>query len=315
MGFEIQMPCIDFTKHPEDLVEGSEGWKNLCKLVREGGEVYGGFQVVYDKIPVELHEKMFQGSKSLFDLPLETKQKSSDDSKSHNGYAGKFKFAPLYESLTLPNPHNLEEVQAFTDTMWPKGNQSFCETVNNTSKMMTELEQIIRKMIFQSYGADTNCDSLVKDSWNIFRFTQYKAPTGKEMEVGLPAHVDKNLLTILYQNEEGLQIETKEGEWLPAVVKDCTFTVFVGEAFKTWSNGKLHAVEHQVMMKGPQKDRYSYGLFSIPNESPKERDEDDLPLLFCRLDHHDYDLFTYTNNTSALCCNCGKMCMPSLCYH
>ncbi|KAI3905296.1 hypothetical protein MKX01_039987 [Papaver californicum] len=281
------MPCIDFTRNPKDLVEGSEGWKNLCKLVREAGEVYGGFQVVYDKIPVELHEKMLKGSKSLFDLPLETKQKSSDDSKSHNGYAGKFKFAPLYESLTLPNPHNLEEVQAFTDTMWPDGNQSFCETVNKTSKMMTELEQIIRKMIYQSYS-DTDCDSLVKDSWNIFHFTQYKAPTVKGMEVGLPSHVDKNLLTILYQNEEGLQIETKEGEWLPAVVNDCTFTIFVGEAFKTWSNGKLHA-----------KDRYPYGLFSIPSESPKERDDDDIPLLFCRLDHQDYDHFTYTNNTSA----------------
>ncbi|KAI3982753.1 hypothetical protein MKX01_010236 [Papaver californicum] len=277
------MQCIDFTRNLEDLVEGSEA-----------GEVYGGFQVVYDKIPVELHEKMFEGSKSLFDLPLEIEQKSSNDSKSHNGYAGKFKFAPFYESLTLPNPHNLEEVQAFTDTMWPEGNQSFCETVNKTSKMMTELEQIIRKMIFQSYEMIQTVILL-----NIFRFTQYKAPTGKEMKVGLPAHVDKDLLTILYQNEEGLQIETNEGEWLPSVVNDCTLTGFIGEAFNTWSNGKLQAVEHQVKMKGPQKDRYSYGLFSIPSESPKERDDDDLPILFCRLDHHDYDLFTYTNNTSA----------------
>jgi len=34
---------------------------------------------------------------------------------------------------------------------------------------------------------------------------------------------------------------------------------------QAWSNGRLHAVTHRVMLRG-EKERYSFGLFANPKE-------------------------------------------------
>ncbi|OUZ99652.1 Oxoglutarate/iron-dependent dioxygenase [Macleaya cordata] len=285
-------------KNPKDLEEGSEGWKKLCKEVREACEEYGYFQVVYEKIPMELHDEMFVGLKDLFDLPLETKQKNKSI-KPFYGYIGRS--LPLYESLGIEDSHNLDQVQAFTDLMWPnKGNPAFCQTLNQMSKMMQELEQIIRKMVFESYGAEKHCDSNIEESEVIFRVMKYKTThSNEDSAVGLGAHSDNNILTILYQDVEGLEILSREGEWFPLRSQQGVFTVFVGQALKAWSNGRLHAARHQVMMRG-SKERYSYALFAEPKmeavvEVPMELVDKDHPLLFRPFQHKDFLRFFYSN--------------------
>ncbi|KAI3971280.1 hypothetical protein MKW92_042230 [Papaver armeniacum] len=262
MGFESEITFIDFSKDPNALVETSEGWKNLCKQVKEACENHGCFQVGYEKVPGKLHDEMFKGMKDLFTLGDEIKQKNIS-CKPHHGYIGKDSNYPLLESLGIENAPILDKVRAFTDLMWSNGNPSFCITIPTSRTLIT-------------------CLGVMK----------YKAPFIDQPTIGLPAHTDKNILTILYEDIQGLEVLSKKGQWIHVVPKQGNFLVIVGESLMAWSNGRMHAPKHRVMMKG-ENDRYSYSQFSTPNElvhveTPKELVDEDHPLLFRPFKFLDY---------------------------
>ncbi|KAI4337364.1 hypothetical protein L6164_015792 [Bauhinia variegata] len=107
----------------------------------------------------------------------------------------------------------------------------------------------------------------------------------KESNQGLVPHTDKSSLTILCQNEvQGLEVLSKQGKWIPLNIPRGVFVVIVGDVLKAWSNGRLHAVTHRVMMRG-DKDRYSIGFFAVPKEEmeievPHELVDEQHPLLY-----------------------------------
>ncbi|KAL5705590.1 hypothetical protein ACHQM5_023876 [Ranunculus cassubicifolius] len=281
---ETRIPRIDLTNDPADLVEGSEGWKKLCREVREAGEEYGCFQVIYNKIPMQIREEMFKASKELFDLPKEIKEKNT----SHNayyGYIGNIDRIPLFESMGFADASSLETTQSFTGLFWPDGYPSFCQTVNSIGKKVHELELLILKMIMESYGLEGHYSSYVESTASLCRIMKYKSPKDNLSELGLTAHVDKSALTILSQNSvQGLEVLLKGDEWINVISLDDAFTVFIGDALKAWSNGRLHAARHRVMMSG-DKTRYSFASVTLPKdetvvEAPKELIDEAHPQLF-----------------------------------
>ncbi|XP_043700356.1 probable 2-oxoglutarate-dependent dioxygenase AOP1 [Telopea speciosissima] len=305
MGFdscegEVQIPYIDLTKEQLESKQGNEEWKELCGKVREACEEYGCFMVGYDGIPTELREEMFMAMKDLFDLPVETKQKNSNPQPTR-GYRGNSGVAPLYESLGVDDAHCLDPAQAFTQLMWPHGNPAFCQTMKNMSEKMHELEQLIRRMILESYGMPTYFNALAETTHPVFRMIKYNPPPANdEAGLGLLAHTDKSFLSILSQDQvKGFELLTKQGHWLQLAPLQGSFLVVVGEMFKAWSNGRLHAVEHRVVMRG-EKERYSCVLFAIPKdgevvEVPSELVDDDHPLLFRPFNYIDYIYYCLSN--------------------
>ncbi|KAK2978130.1 hypothetical protein RJ640_028684 [Escallonia rubra] len=122
------------------------------------------------------------------------------------------------------------------------------------------------------------------DTKSTFRLIKYNAPpSNEEGAVGLEAHTDKDIITILCQNEvQGLEINSREGIWSQVTIPKGCFTVIVGEALKVWSNGRLHAVKHKVTLSGDE-DRYTLGCFLLPKqciEVPREMVDEDHPLLY-----------------------------------
>ncbi|KAL5705587.1 hypothetical protein ACHQM5_023874 [Ranunculus cassubicifolius] len=244
-----RIPRIDLTNDPADL----------CREVREAGEEYGCFQVIYNKIPMQIREEMFKASKELFDLPKEIKEKNT----SHNayyGYIGNIDRIPLFESMGFADASSLETTQSFTGLFWPDGYPSFCQTVNSIGKKVHELELLILKMIMESYGLEGHSSSYDNLS-----------------ELGLTAHVDKSALTILSQNSvQGLEVLLKGDEWINVISLDDAFTVFIEKiSFPT---------RHRVMMSG-DKTRYSFASVTLPKdetvvEAPKELIDEAHPQLF-----------------------------------
>ncbi|XP_077226475.1 putative 2-oxoglutarate-dependent dioxygenase AOP1 [Tasmannia lanceolata] len=301
MGSEnqTQIPFVDFCKDPLALEQGTEGWTLLCQEVRDACERFGCFQVASDKIPSHLREDMFGAIKLLFDLPVETKKKNFS-LKPYYGYVGGSDVVPLYESLGVEDAPRLDQARAFTELMWPDGNPSFCQTLNSTSSKVLELDLIIRKMIFDSFGAGKCYDSHVGDTSSIFRVMKYNPPVGNESAIGLVAHTDKNFITILCLDEvQGLEVQSKDGDWIHVPSSRGSLIVIVGESFKAWSNGRLHPVKHRVMLS-EEKERFSYGLFSIPKEGgtievPKELVDNEHPLLFRPFNFMDFLTFIYSD--------------------
>ncbi|XP_027333707.1 probable 2-oxoglutarate-dependent dioxygenase AOP1 [Abrus precatorius] len=311
MGSESDdiVPCLDFSMDVLGLEEGSEDWKKMSKKVREACESHGCFLLVHDKIPQSLRDNMFIAIKDLFDLPEETKRKHTSP-KPYRSYNCDSPIIPLSQSFGIDDAPLLDNAQAFTNLMWPQGNPSFCETLKSTSSKLHELSWVILKMIVEGYDLPKQYTSDIEEmnSTSNLRLMRYKVPEGnQDFEAALLPHTDKSALTILCQNEvHGLQVQTKSDKWIQLKIPEEGFVIIVGDILKAWSNGRLHAVTHRVIMSG-DKERYSFGFFVMPKEEvkievPPELVDDKMhPLRYRPFNYGDYfQYFVSTLNENAL---------------
>ncbi|KAH0750967.1 hypothetical protein KY290_030199 [Solanum tuberosum] len=208
----------------------------------------------------------------------------------------------------------LQKVEKYTQLLWPQGNPSFCKTIQSYSEQLSKLDQTIRRMIVESLGVEKYMDEHMNSTNYRLRLIKYKEPQSNETKTGLHAHTDKNIVTILYQNQvKGLEILTKDGQWINVDPTPDTFTIMIGDSLHAWTNGRIHAPFHRVMMKGNEA-RYSIGLFTIPKagymiKAPKELVDEEHPLLYMPFSHLEFITFSYTEEgmkcESALKTYCG----------
>ncbi|MCD7472837.1 hypothetical protein HAX54_014234 [Datura stramonium] len=294
----IKLPKIDFCD--EDLKPGTLVWNQVKSQVHKALVEYGCFEASFDKIPIHLRKSIFEFSQEMLDLPLQTKLKNvSPLTKPFHGYVGQNPRIPLYESMGINDPNIPHKAEKFTQILWPQGNPTFCKIIQSYSKQLSQLDQTVRKMLLESLGVEKYMDEHMNSTYYNLRPIKYKAPQSSEAEVGLYTHTDKSIFSILHQNQvNGLQILTKDGQWINVEPTPETFIVMIGDSLYAWANGQVHVPYHRVMMKGNEA-RYSIALFSIPKagyiiKAPHELVDEEHPLLFKPFDYHEYQAFYYT---------------------
>ncbi|KAL3511833.1 hypothetical protein ACH5RR_024550 [Cinchona calisaya] len=289
---------VDFTK--EELKPGSTTWSSACNDIRRALENHGCFVALYDKVSPELDKAIFQAADELFDLPTEVKIQNIND-KPYHGYVGQIPFVPLHEGLGIDYATTHEGVQHFTNLMWPKGNNSFSESSHSFAKTVAKLDEMVIKMLFESYGVEKYSDSHIDSSTYLLRFLQYRAPEMNETNMAFPSHTDKSFLTILYQNHvSGLEIKARDGEWITVDFPPKSFVVMAGDACKAWSNDRVLSPNHKVTMDTNGKEtRCTIALFSFLSkmvEVPEELVDDKNPLQFKPFVHVDLLNFYATDH-------------------
>ncbi|XP_050366299.1 probable 2-oxoglutarate-dependent dioxygenase AOP1 [Argentina anserina] len=301
-----QIPSIDFSINSTELDRGTEGWYSLCKNVREACENHGCFEIVYDKIPLELKRDTFAMIRQLFNLPVETKEKNVNPKPFH-GYYGRYPTTPLYESFGIEDSSNIESFKSFTNLMWPNGHNHFCDTVVTMMKKLDELKEMIEMMILDSYGLGEKLNSIIPCK-TLLRVMKYDAPPSGLYEnghYGLTPHTDKLVSTILCDDQvSGLEYETKDGQWVKLSLSPTSYLFIVGDPLMAWSNGRMHRLKHRVMISG-EKERYSLGAFGSPLEGTIIKAEKDLvdkehPRILKDFDYKDFSNFTFTQEGSII---------------
>ncbi|CAA0839116.1 2-oxoglutarate (2OG) and Fe(II)-dependent oxygenase superfamily protein [Striga hermonthica] len=310
MGSEnIKLPLINLS----NIKEQSPTWEVAKSQVLQALQEYGCFEATFDRVPINLRKSVIEGLKQLFDLPLENKLRNRSNTPYH-GYVGQYAMVPLYESLGLQDALSPGKIKSFTNLMWAQGNPTFSEAIETFSEQLSELDKIVRRMVLESLGLEKYMDEHLGSTNYLVRVQKYDGPKTHEPKLGLTAHTDKNIVTILYGNEvRGLQVLTKDGKWINAEPSLNSFIVMIGDSFHAWTNGRLHSPYHKVMMTGDE-NRYSIGLFSIPKsgyiiKAPDEMVDEDHPLLFKPFDHIKFLDFYYSeagrSSPAALKAYCG----------
>ncbi|CAK9324613.1 unnamed protein product [Citrullus colocynthis] len=162
------------------------------------------------------------------------------------------------------------------------------------------MEQLIKRMVFESYGVGKYYDSHIASTTYLLRTMKYRIPQMGEDNIGAEAHTDKSFFTILHQNGvngleikpngvNGLEIKPKNGDhWLRLQFSPNSFLVMAGDACLAWSNGRIHSATHRVMIEG-SKERYSTALFSYHKgiiDIPQELVDEQHPLRFHSFNHY-----------------------------
>jgi isopenicillin N synthase-like dioxygenase len=84
---------------------------------------------------------------------------------------------------------------------------------------------------------------------------------GAHTALGVGAHKDSELLTLLLQDDQGgLQVETAQG-WIDVPPRPGTFVINIGELLELASDGYLRATMHRVVMPPAGVDRLSAAFF------------------------------------------------------
>ncbi|XP_021817970.1 2-oxoglutarate-dependent dioxygenase AOP2-like [Prunus avium] len=312
MGAEGQpkLPVLDFSK--EALKPGTNSWLLACKDVRQALEEFGCFVVLYDKISPEFRNAFLGALQELFDLSTQTKMTNKYE-KPLNGYVGQIPKLPLHESLGIDNATNLEETQKFTKLMWPGGNDKFCESAYSFAKVAEELDQMVTRMIFESYGVEKYYDSYVGSISYLLRLLKNRSPQENEPSLGFVAHTDKSFTTILYQNNHvnALEFETRSHEWIRVEFPPSSFIVMAGDALMAWSNDRILSPNHRVIMSG-NETRFSLAQFAFSDGEihvPEELADEEHPLSYKSFDHPGLLRFFRSddrfNSNSAIKAYCG----------
>ncbi|CAI8585607.1 unnamed protein product [Vicia faba] len=111
--------------------------------------------------------------------------------------------------------------------------------------------------------------------------------------MGLPAHTDHGLLTLLMQNELcGLQIE-HNGKWIPVNPLPNSFLINTGDHLEILTNGKYKSVVHRALVMNKKAARISVGtahgptLDTIVTPAPELLSKDD-PSIYRGITYKDY---------------------------
>ncbi|CAI9281032.1 unnamed protein product [Lactuca saligna] len=292
-----KLSVIDFSL--KNLTPNSSSWITTCNEAMHALEKHGVFIAKYDGVSQELDDAIFLASRDLFDLPTEVKLLNTIDTPYH-GYTGQIPSMPLFESLGIENATTTEGVEFFTKLMWPCGNESFGKRALMFSKAVEELYQIVMRMIEKSYGIEEQCERLLGSSAQNLRFIKYLCPKEDEGNpLGILPHTDISFMKILHdQQVKGLQIKTKEGQWIEVDPLPSSFIVLAGDVCMAWSNGRIHAPYHRVIMQGNQ-ERYSLGQFTFIKglniQIPQKLIDEDHPQRFKDFDHYKYLYYRITS--------------------
>lgn len=302
MGSLPQQPKLPFIEFSEENIKaGTRGWLETRGQVVRALEEYGCFVATYDhKYSLDLHNAIFEATKQLFDLPLQTKLLNTSNTPTH-GYVGQVPAIPLYEGLGVENATTLQGAQNFTNLMWPSGNQFFCATTLLFSRIVAEVDQVVMRMVSESYGIEKDYEPLLESTSYLLRLIKYRRPENEEeTNLGIVPHTDKSFMSFLHQHQvKGLEIQTPNDEWILVDPSPSNFIVMAGDACVAWTNGKLKAPHHRVIMKATE-ERYSLGVFTFIRDLilhiPQGLVDEQHPPQFQPFDHYKYIHYYLTDD-------------------
>ncbi|KAI3512632.1 hypothetical protein L1887_19950 [Cichorium endivia] len=228
---------------------------NAMKHVGHACKKWGVFQVTNHGIPMDLLDNMEDSERNLFSLPLEQKLKAarSPDGVSGYGVARISSFFPKLmwsEGFTLvESPHEHAQI------LWPQGYGNFCDVIEEYKKEMNKLANRVMWLILGSLGItreDIKWEDL-KEARSALQLNSYPSCPDPDRAMGLAAHTDSTLLTILHQNNtSGLQVHREGVGWVTVEPMIGALVVNVGDLVQILSNGLYSSVLHRAVVNRTQ---------------------------------------------------------------
>lgn len=234
-----------------------------------------GFMYVKNHgIPENLKAQAFNVAATFFDLPLAQKMALHIR---HSGVALRG-YTELFGENTDPErTRDLKEVfdlgreaedqklrPFFGPNQWPDSLPEFGKVFTQHHDAMLELAQRLMGAIALSLGLPEEYFApMMQEPVGIQRVLHYPAQktVQDDSTIGIGAHTDYGCLTILAQDQvAGLQVMTRDGDWVEAPPIPGTFVINIGDIMQRLTNDVYLANMHRVINTSG-KERYSLPFF------------------------------------------------------
>lgn len=232
-----------------------------------------GFAIVRDHgIPADLIAQAETTMRQFFALPDTVKRKYCFD-----GIAGSGGYTPFgIETAKDAEIHDLKEFwhvsrkavegdAALPEASWPSEVEGFADVHTALYRHFEAVGGRLLQAIALYLGLDRDWFAdTVKGGTSVLRLLHYPpvedAPAGA---VRAAPHEDINTITLLLGAEEaGLELLTREGEWLAISPPPGALVVNIGDMLQRLTAGRLRSTTHRVV--NPSGERARRSRFSMP---------------------------------------------------
>jgi isopenicillin N synthase-like dioxygenase len=270
-GSAITIPIIDVSGFLAGDVKGT----SVCAAeLRSACENQGFLQVTGHSVPALTQKKFLEAIAAFFALPLNEKEKvSQDNSPCHRGYErlGGQKLDELDDNATPDQKEgfSIRPERALGrflagPNQWPDESvlpgfkntyMEYFDAVHELSKSMFQLMALslgLEKNYFDTFAADPNGICLCR--------AHHYSPTptdtlGRTRGVG--AHTDFGALTLLLQDTVGgLEVlHKKTGIWHSVTPVEGAYVCNIGDLMQRWTNDRYQSTMHRVISPASHVDR------------------------------------------------------------
>ncbi|GJN15924.1 hypothetical protein PR202_gb02871 [Eleusine coracana subsp. coracana] len=224
-------------------------------------------KVINHGVPEDLKESMVEACKELFSLPDEDKAEHLETEPMAPIRIGSGFYSVVDGARYW---RNYLKMFAHPELHCPETPAKLRDVAAEYSVKSRALLLQLAKAISESLGLDGGriSEALNLDAcFQILVGNHYPAYTGPgDLGVGLPAHSDHGLLTLLFQDGgvDGLQVE-HDGEWHLAKPLPGAFFVIAGDQLEIVSNGRYKAAIHRAVVGGGEQERMSFVSMVSPS--------------------------------------------------
>ena len=268
----MTIPVVDLSEFTGEDPKLKESF--VQKLGKAYEEV--GFVAVKNHgIPSDLIEDLYKYVQQFFSLPAD-KKKSYEipELAGQRGYTSfgkehaKGSDAPDLKEFfqygqIVPENHPLKP--EYPDNVSVQEVEGFNETLYKAYRAFEKSGKSLLQAIALYLGLDEHFfDDKVEEGNSIVRAIHYP-PITEEPKSAIRAeqHEDINLITLLVgASAGGLEILTKQNEWVPVTSLEDQIVVNVGDMLQRLTNNKLKSTTHRVV--NPPRELWHTSRFSIP---------------------------------------------------
>ena len=261
----LPIPLIDFAPFTQgDRREQERVAQQVYQACHEIGFMY----LQNHGIPQPLLDELLSQTAAFFSLPASEKNKVARSPETNCGYVGL-----QQERLNPANPGDLKEAfNVGEQARWLPDQPAFREAVSEFYRVCTT---IVAPNVLRAFAIAFDLPPDFFDDKHgrnyILRMLHYPpvtvTPQPGQLRAG--AHTDYGSITLLLQDQvAGLEVQTRQGDWIAAPPIPGTVVVNVGDALQRWTNNRLSSTPHRVVVPSGGdwgRSRYSVALFCDPN--------------------------------------------------
>jgi isopenicillin N synthase-like dioxygenase len=260
-------------------VNGSAADKQKFAAALKDSLIEFGFVIIKDQdlVSPELLSDAYPILEEFYAQPVEAKRKYLCKGNGHRGYTA-FGTEHAKDSQTPDlkefwhvgqlNPPAGGDRTYYADNIWPD-TEGFKDTF---TKLFSGLENmgltLLEALASQIDPGNDYLPDMARQGNSILRLLHYP-PIGDDVTPNAEraaAHEDINLITLLVAaNGKGLQLLTRENEWLEVNTDPSNVIVDAGDMLAHITGGRISATTHRVVNEGDlTKSRYSIPFFMHP---------------------------------------------------
>ncbi|POF30851.1 isopenicillin N synthase family dioxygenase [Roseibium marinum] len=272
------IPVIDLKPLFED------GDAGRLAVAREIGEACRGIGFFYLKghgVPAERRESVFAMARTFFESPDDLKMKTAYSRDTGNrGYVpmkgeslDPTKAPDLKEGYNIgldlaeDDPEILARAPLRALNLWPDV-PGFREIMLDYYDAMLSLGRTLHTAFATELGLDPDFfDDKLRRPLATLRLLHYPESPAEmeEGQLGAGEHTDYGCVTLLATDDAGgLEVRTRDGEWLSAPYIPDTFICNIGDCLMRWTNDLYVSTPHRVINPSG-RERYSVPFFLDPD--------------------------------------------------